>query len=97
MSSQRNSYNNYLKQFDGQPAPERAATALLYKGKSELISRFGGKVDGSGRYEETYRLTDGRIAELYHSGSLSYLFVWASRDAYNTYRTPMPFGVYHEF
>ena len=96
MSSQRNSYNTYLKQFDGQPAPERAATALLYDGQSELISRRGGKVEGSGRYEATYHLADGRIAELYHSGFLGYLMVWASQDAYSAYRTPMPFAVYHE-
>ena len=96
MNSQRNSYNNYLKQFDGQPAPERASTSLLYQGQSDLISRRGGKVEGSGRYEATDRLADNRIAELYHSGSLGYRMVWASHDAYNAYQTPMPFAVYHE-
>ena len=96
MNSQRNSYDNYLKQFDDQPAPERASTALLYQGQSELISRRGGKVDGSGRYEATYQLGDGRIAELYRSGCLAYLMVFASQDAYTAYRAPMPFAVYHE-
>jgi predicted PolB exonuclease-like 3'-5' exonuclease len=96
MNQQRNSYNNYLKQFDGQQAPERVSTSLLYQGQSELISRRGGKVEGSGRYEATYRLPDGRIAELYHSGFLSYIMVWASQEAYNAYQTPMPFAVYHE-
>lgn len=96
MNQQRRVYDNYLKQFDGQQAPERAATGLLYESKSELISRRGGKVDGSGRYEATYRLADGRIAELYHSGFLAYLMVWASLEVYNAYQTPMPFAVYHE-
>ena len=97
MSSQRNSYNIYLEQFSGQQSPERSDTTLLYTpARADLVSMRGGKVDGSGRYEATYRLADGRIAELYRSSFLAYLMVWPSREAYDAYRTPMPFSVYHE-
>jgi hypothetical protein len=98
MSSKRDAYNNYLKQFEGQETPVRLTglTGMLLQGAT-LISRRGGKIEGSMRFDDAvYQLADGRIAELYRSGNVSLLFAWSNMEAYNNYRTPMSFNVYHE-
>jgi hypothetical protein len=71
--------------------------AATFIDASELISRRGGKITSMRFLDEVYRHADGRIAERYASGYLTYLFVWPNRTAYDAHTSKAPYNVQREF